>query len=76
MPPCIRCGSTAVIRNGTNRGRQVWRCKDCGRSWIDPAQHLPRRGGQPRIYASNAEKQREYRLRKKANSRRFDVWMS
>jgi transposase-like protein len=76
MVPCVRCGSTAIIKNGIDDGRQRYRCKDCRRVWIDPSQHKRGKGGQPRIYANAAERQRAYRRRKKANSRRFDVWMS
>ena len=31
--PCPYCGGTSVRRNGTNRGRQRWSCRDCGRSF-------------------------------------------
>jgi transposase-like protein len=31
--PCPHCGGTSVRRNGTNRGRQRWSCRDCGRTF-------------------------------------------
>jgi transposase-like protein len=31
--PCPHCGATSVRRNGTNRGRQRWWCRDCGRTF-------------------------------------------
>jgi transposase-like protein len=31
--PCPHCGGTSVRRNGKNRGRQRWWCRDCGRSF-------------------------------------------
>lgn len=31
--PCPHCGATSVRRNGTNRGRQRWSCRDCGRTF-------------------------------------------
>ena len=31
--PCPHCRGTSVRRNGTNRGRQRWRCGDCGKTF-------------------------------------------
>lgn len=31
--PCPHCGGTSVRKNGTNRGRQRWRCGDCGKTF-------------------------------------------
>lgn len=31
--PCPHCGGTSVRRNGTNRGKQRWSCKDCKRTF-------------------------------------------
>jgi len=30
---CLHCGSESVVKNGTNRGLQRYRCKDCKRSF-------------------------------------------
>lgn len=32
---CIRCGATPVIRWGRARGRQRYRCRECGRTFSD-----------------------------------------
>lgn len=32
-PPCPRCGAGATVRTGRTRGRQRWRCADCGRTF-------------------------------------------
>ena len=31
--PCPHCAGTSVRRNGKNRGRQRWWCRDCGRTF-------------------------------------------
>ncbi len=31
--PCLHCRGTSVRKNGTNRGRQRWRCGDCGKTF-------------------------------------------
>lgn len=31
--PCPHCQGTSVHKNGTNRGRQRWRCGDCGKTF-------------------------------------------
>lgn len=31
--PCPHCRGTSVRKNGTNRGRQRWRCSDCGKTF-------------------------------------------
>ena len=31
--PCPHCLGTSVHKNGTNRGRQRWRCGDCGKTF-------------------------------------------
>lgn len=31
--PCPHCQGTSVRKNGTNRGRQRWRCGDCGKTF-------------------------------------------
>ncbi|MBA4116414.1 MAG: IS1 family transposase, partial [Rubrobacter sp.] len=38
-PDCRHCTSTKIIRHGyTTRGKQRYRCRDCGRSFVeDPA---------------------------------------
>lgn len=33
MACCLHCGSESITRNGSNRGLQRYRCKDCGRSF-------------------------------------------
>ena len=32
-PRCPRCGAGATVRTGRTRGRQRWRCADCGRTF-------------------------------------------
>ena len=34
---CPACGSNWMPRNGTSKGRQVYRCGDCGRYYIPAA---------------------------------------
>src|SRR3712207_5828049 len=31
--PCPHCRGTSVHKNGTNRGRQRWRCGTCGKTF-------------------------------------------
>jgi len=31
---CPHCGANRVAKNGLSRGRQTWRCGECGRRWI------------------------------------------
>jgi transposase-like protein len=31
--PCPHCQGTSVHKNGTSRGRQRWRCGDCGKTF-------------------------------------------
>ncbi|MEO6086756.1 MAG: hypothetical protein ABIQ18_26940 [Umezawaea sp.] len=31
--PCPHCGGRSVRRNGTNRGKQRWACRDCGKTF-------------------------------------------
>ena len=33
MVCCLHCGSESITKNGSNRGLQRYRCKDCGRSF-------------------------------------------
>ena len=32
---CLRCGSVKVVRNGKQKGRQYYQCKDCGKAFTE-----------------------------------------
>jgi len=32
---CTHCGSTSYVKNGSYKGSQRYRCKDCGRAFSD-----------------------------------------
>ena len=34
---CLRCGSVKVVRNGKQKGRQFYLCKDCGKAFTETA---------------------------------------
>ena len=34
---CLRCGSEEVVRNGQQKGRQYYRCKECGKAFTETA---------------------------------------
>ena len=34
---CLRCGSVNVVRNGKQKGRQYYHCKDCGKAFTETA---------------------------------------
>ena len=34
---CAKCGSIRLIKNGAKRGKQVYRCKDCGHKFAEQA---------------------------------------
>lgn len=34
---CLRCSSVNIVRNGKQKGRQYYRCKDCGKAFTETA---------------------------------------
>jgi transposase-like protein len=34
---CLRCGSVNIVRNGKQKGRQYYQCKDCGKAFTETA---------------------------------------
>jgi transposase-like protein len=34
---CLRCGSVKVVRNGKQKGRQFYLCRDCGKAFTETA---------------------------------------
>ena len=39
-PCCPLCNSKAVVRNGHKCGKQEYRCKDCGKTFVSPTNTL------------------------------------
>ena len=35
QPKCVHCGSTDYVKNGSYRGVQRYRCRECGRAFSD-----------------------------------------
>ena len=33
-PSCPYCGNTHIVKNGHKCGKQEYRCKDCGRTYV------------------------------------------
>lgn len=62
---CPKCNSSNTRKNGTSRGKQRWKCLDCGRTSTENPD-LKRGGGRrPRKWENDAERLRAYRKRKK-----------
>ncbi|XHX77425.1 MAG: IS1 family transposase [Stenomitos frigidus ULC029] len=47
FPPflrCPNCGSEDIMKNGTTRrGKQNYKCRDCGRQFVEKPQWQPRK---------------------------------
>ena len=42
MRTCPRCGSSECVKNGSiHTGKQKYRCKQCGRQFVDDPQNAP-----------------------------------
>lgn len=39
---CLHCRSTALSKNGYRRGKQCYRCKDCGKQFVEGGRSLTR----------------------------------
>jgi transposase-like protein len=61
---CPQCQSSQTVKNGTRKGLQRYKCKDCGRQFFltDNPPHRPPKGEKP---MTSAERQRLWRKRKK-----------
>lgn len=64
--PCRNCGSMRTYKRGFARGRQRWKCHDCG--FCGTENPDPKNGGgrRPKIYKDVNERARAYRARLKA----------
>jgi len=75
-PKCPDCGRMLVANGTTSNAYQRWNCREdrggCGHSHLDSDNT---HGGSrtPKIYKSNAEKQKAYRDRKKAGAKKLSV---